>query len=97
MRDQKASKLLGRDAGYGAVKSKSQLSGLPFFIFSLLYKITAERGCVHSTYARGMGGWVPKGRTLAYGMGGWVQSLRMYKATRPEFFAFSILIAVEGG
>ena len=33
MRDQKASKLLGRDVGYGAVKSKSQLSGLPFFIF----------------------------------------------------------------
>ena len=46
------------------------------------------RGCVHSTYARGMGGWVPKGRTLAYGMGGWVQSLRMYKAKRPEFFCF---------
>ena len=29
-------------------------------------------GYVHSTYAWGIGGWVPRGRILAYGMGGWV-------------------------
>ena len=54
----------------------------------LYWTANKVRGCVHSTYAGGMGGWVPRGRTLSYGMGGWVQTLRMYKEKTGGFSLF---------
>ena len=59
--------------------------------------VRSLRGCVHSTYAGGMGGWGPRGRTLSYGMGGWVQTLRMYKEKTGGFslFEFCCLLQFE--